>query len=126
MSENPIPVVVKMDHSRQRYPYCIVWSPLPLITWFLPFIGHTGIADSSGIIYDFAGPYTIGRGNFAFGAPTRYLVLDPDECRDKEWNSAIEDGCDVYSRRMHNIFCDNCHSHVAKCLNVMGYGKLSS
>jgi transmembrane protein 222 len=23
---------------------------------------------------------------------------------------------------MHNIFCDNCHSHVAKCLNIMGYG----
>ena len=22
---------------------------------------------------------------------------------------------------MHNIFFDNCHSHVAKCLNVMGY-----
>ena len=22
---------------------------------------------------------------------------------------------------MHNICCDNCHSHVAKCLNIMGY-----
>ncbi len=21
------------------------------------------------------------------------------------------------------MFCDNCHSHVAKCLNVMGYGE---
>jgi transmembrane protein 222 len=28
----------------------------------------------------------------------------------------------VYSRRMHNICCDNCHSHVAKCLSLMNYG----
>jgi transmembrane protein 222 len=27
---------------------------------------------------------------------------------------------------MHNIFCDNCHSHVAKCLNIMGYGDKKS
>ncbi len=33
----------KIDIVRQRFPYCIVWTPLPLISWFLPFIGHTGI-----------------------------------------------------------------------------------
>lgn len=31
------------DVERNRYPYCIVWTPLPLISWFLPMIGHTGI-----------------------------------------------------------------------------------
>ena len=41
-----------------RFP---VWSPLPPITWILPFIGHTGICTEDGIIYDFAGPYTIGK-----------------------------------------------------------------
>jgi hypothetical protein len=25
------------------------------------------------------------------------------------------------SKRMHNICLDNCHSHVAKCLNLMNY-----
>ena len=33
----------KIDPDSQRYPYCMVWTPLPLISWFLPFIGHTGI-----------------------------------------------------------------------------------
>ena len=55
------------------------------------------------------------------GAPTRYIQLDPSKCRDTDWDNSIADGCDCYSRRMHNICCDNCHSHVAKCLNVMGY-----
>lgn len=31
----------------------------PCPSWFLPFIGHTGIASSAGVTYDFAGPYTI-------------------------------------------------------------------
>lgn len=43
----------KIDHHRGRYPYCILWSPLPPITWILPFIGHTGIADANGVIHDF-------------------------------------------------------------------------
>ena len=32
-----------IDISKDRYPFCIVWTPLPLISWFLPCIGHTGI-----------------------------------------------------------------------------------
>ncbi len=32
-----------IDIKRNRYPYSIVWTPLPCISWFLPFIGHTGI-----------------------------------------------------------------------------------
>jgi Protein of unknown function (DUF778) len=101
-------VVMKcdIDPARQRYPYCIVWSPLPVITWFFPFIGHTGVADSAGkkisismwakagrhviwlffpdtcsiwraigVIFDFAGPYTIGRGNFTFGKRTHFFFI---------------------------------------------------
>ena len=87
------------------------------ITWLLPFIGHTGIADENGVIYDFAGPYSIGRGSMAFGAPTRYLKLDPRLVTSAiDWNDAVSQGCEIYSQRMHNICFDNCHSHVAKCL----------
>merc|ERR1711924_548977 len=61
------------DPSRNRYPYCITWSPLPGITCCCPCVGHMGIADSEGIIRDFAGPYTIGKERMAFGSPTRYV-----------------------------------------------------
>lgn len=33
----------RIDIKNQRYPFCIVWTPLPLISWFIPLIGHTGI-----------------------------------------------------------------------------------
>lgn len=28
--------------QQKRYPYSIVWSPIPGITWFFPYIGHMG------------------------------------------------------------------------------------
>ena len=36
-----------------------------------------------GIIWDFAGPYAIGKGRMAFGSPTRYMRLDPVLAREK-------------------------------------------
>jgi hypothetical protein len=33
----------KIDIKMQRFPYCLVWTPLPLISWVIPIIGHTGI-----------------------------------------------------------------------------------
>lgn len=89
-------------------------------------LGHTGIGDSKGCIYDFAAPYTIGKGHLAFSKPTKYLQLDPSLCIQGSWDEGLREGCSVYRQRMHNIFCDNCHSHVAKCLNEMAYSKCLS
>jgi hypothetical protein len=36
-------VRIDIDKTINRYPFCIVWTPLPLISWFIPIIGHTGI-----------------------------------------------------------------------------------
>jgi transmembrane protein 222 len=115
-----------IDHELQRYPYCIVWTPLPVITWFFPFIGHTGIGDSSGTLYDFAGPYTIGVGKLTFSPPTKFLQLDPTRCTTNPWDEGVRVANRIYKGRMHNICCDNCHSHVAQALNVMGYDQHSN
>jgi hypothetical protein len=61
-----------------RFCFCFCCSCLFLIARFLPFIGHTGIADSRGAMHDFQGSYYVYSGNngMAFGAPTRYLKID--------------------------------------------------
>jgi transmembrane protein 222 len=102
--------------------FTIVWSPLPPITWLIPFIGHTGICNSSGIASDFRGPYYVGDdGRMAFGPPTRYYKININQCNvtPEQWDTAIQMANELYSGRMHNIFCDNCHSHVAYALNQM-------
>ena len=64
-------VVINADNA--RFPLCITWTPLPVITWFLPFIGHTGICGTDGIIHDFAGPYYVSEDDFAFGETHKYV-----------------------------------------------------
>ncbi len=97
---------------------CIVWTQLPLISWFLPMIGHTGITDSDGIVYDFAGPFTINRNEMAFGRPLKYVKLNKDGAiSDQEWDKSVAHANGVYRQRTHSLCCDNCHSHVAMVLN---------
>ena len=47
-----------------KFPKAIVWGPLGCITCCIPVVGHMGIADSKGVIHDFAGPHTIGIDDF--------------------------------------------------------------
>jgi len=39
----------------------------------------------------------------------------------EQWDEAILEADRIYRQRMHNICCDNCHSHVARALNIMPY-----
>ncbi|CCD61682.1 Transmembrane protein 222 [Caenorhabditis elegans] len=109
--------------ENNRYPYCIVWTPIPCLTWFFPFIGHMGIANSRGIIRDFAGSYYVAEDDMGFGWPTRYWQLGPEKVEGgaEVFDRAVQDASDTYKTRTHNLICDNCHSHVALALNKMRY-----
>lgn len=37
------------------------------------------------------------------------------------WDRGVSLASEEYQGRMHNLFCDNCHSHVAMALNLMHY-----
>ena len=77
---------MKPDFKRNRYPFSIVWTPLPLISAFLPFIGHTGVCTEDGVIHDFSAPYTITIDDMAFGNPTKYVPLS---CVNSRWDEAV-------------------------------------
>eukprot|EP01134_Creolimax_fragrantissima_P002022 CFRG2022T1 len=106
-----------------RFPYCIVLTPLPVISWFLPFIGHTGIANSIGVIHDFSGSFMVNEDDMAFGSPTRYIQLDPAKVQSLTftYNESVRSVSADFNQKQHNLFCQNCHSHVACCLNRMIY-----
>ena len=111
----------KINPQKNRYPYCIVWTPIPFLTYLIPSIGHTGIATSEGIIHDFAASFYISIDEMSFGKPTKYFQLDLDERVKYEYDKAIEKGDLKYNHEMHNLFWNNCHSHVAYILNLIKY-----
>jgi hypothetical protein len=92
-----------IDIENNRYPFCMVWTPLPLISWFLPIIGHTGICGSDGKIYDFAGSYYVSQDNMAFGNPYKYVELNPDMNEQIEWDDCIAKCNERFTNEEHNI-----------------------
>lgn len=68
-----------IDPEAARFPQCVVWTPLPVISWLAPYVGHIGICRENGVILDFAGPYFVNVDNFAFGATARYVQLSEQQ-----------------------------------------------
>ncbi|XP_017286653.1 transmembrane protein 222 [Kryptolebias marmoratus] len=119
----------KINPEACRYPFCIVWTPIPILSWLFPIIGHMGICTSTGVIRDFAGPYFVSEDNMAFGRPAKYWMLDVSKVYSNgcnAWDRAVHDASEEYKHRMHNLCCDNCHSHVAMALNLMRYENSTS
>ncbi|XP_013384445.1 transmembrane protein 222-like [Lingula anatina] len=118
----------EVNPIKNRYPHCVVWTPIPLLTWLFPFIGHMGIATTAGVIRDFAGPYYVSEDCMGFGNPTKYwqLSLDNVHTGKEAYDRAVYEASEEYKKHMHNLFCDNCHSHVALAMNTMQYDKKTS
>ena len=70
-----------IDSKKAKFPCCLVWTPLPVVSWLAPFIGHVGICREDGAILDFSGSNFVNVDNFAFGAAARYLQLDREQVR---------------------------------------------
>jgi hypothetical protein len=64
-----------------------------------------GVAMSSGIIRDFAGPYFVSEDDMAFGRPTKYWQLGPHLARGglNGWDEAVTQASEEYKRRMVRI-----------------------
>lgn len=116
------PICIKYD----KYPYCIVWTTLPLLSWIFPFIGHVGICDSEGVIFDFAGSYNINRGSLIFGNVMKYFQLDIGKFKSISctYNNAIEQSNNEFKYKMHNLITSNCHDHVCSVLNRIQFKSL--
>ena len=111
----------KIFPSKNRYPYCIVWTPIPFLTYIIPFIGQTGIANSKGIIHDYSASFFVNIDDFSFGKPTKYLQLDLNEKEKFDYDKAIEKGDLKFRTLIYNFFRNNSHMYVAYILNQIKY-----
>lgn len=130
MNSNNSSSLTEFSPARDSFPNCIVWSALPPLTWLLPPVGHLGIVTSSGTICDFAGPYTIHqhKKRTVFGPVAKYIRVSPADIEIPEgetfasvWNKSIARANECYEGKVHNLFTENCHHHVASVLNELKY-----
>jgi hypothetical protein len=96
---------------------CVVWTSIPLISWVIPAIGHVGICNSSGTLFDFQGDGMIGRDNMLFGEPMqKWRVPIEPAILDR----AVDDVSSEFRHVGYSFFCSNCHFFVASCLQQAG------
>ncbi|KAF8393526.1 hypothetical protein HHK36_021770 [Tetracentron sinense] len=133
----------EVDLRKSKFPCCIVWTPLPVVSWLAPFIGHVGICREDGTVLDFAGSNFVNIDNFAYGTVARYLQLDRQQCcfppnlaghtckhgyRHADhgaaisWDDALCSSMRPFEHKSYNLFICNCHSFVANCMNRLCYG----
>ncbi|EYU29319.1 hypothetical protein ABFS82_05G135600 [Erythranthe guttata] len=132
----------EVDPKKPNFPCCVVWTPLPIVSWLAPFIGHVGICREDGTILDFSGSNLVNVDDFAFGSVARYLQLDRNKCcfppnlvghKCKQryahaeygtaitWDDAVQSSTRHFEHKSYNLFTCNCHSFVANCLNRLCY-----
>ncbi|KAL8503965.1 hypothetical protein ACS0TY_022629 [Phlomoides rotata] len=132
----------EVDPKKARFPCCLVWAPLPVVSWLAPFIGHVGICREDGTVLDFFSSNLVNVDNFAFGSVARYLQLDREQscfppnlaghkCKQRyvhaefgtaiTWDDAVQLSQRSFEHRTYNLFICNCHSFVANFLNRLAY-----
>ncbi|KAG8657191.1 protein REVERSION-TO-ETHYLENE SENSITIVITY1 isoform X2 [Manihot esculenta] len=132
----------EIDPNKAKFPCCLVWAPLPIVSWLAPFIGHVGICREDGTILDFAGSGFLNVDGFAFGPVARRLQLDRNQCcfppnlaghtckhgythtkygTAVTWDDALHSSMRHFEHKTYNLFTCNSHSFVANCLNRLCY-----
>ncbi|KDP34104.1 hypothetical protein JCGZ_07675 [Jatropha curcas] len=134
----------EIDPNKSKFPCCLVWTPLPVVSWLTPFIGHVGICREDGTILDFAGSSFVNVDDFAFGSVARYLQLDREQCcfplnlaghtckhgymhteygTALTWDEALQSSVRLFEHKTYNLFTCNSYSFIANCLNRLCYGR---
>ncbi|KAG5475322.1 hypothetical protein LSCM1_03435 [Leishmania martiniquensis] len=137
-AEVPVQLPPAIDPVHEHYPFCIVWSPIPVLSWILPFVGHVAVCDSQGRIYDFQGSYLIGQDRMLFGHPVKYWdvsrhyvpsfystelrsAAEKEESVKREvaaYDAALAAATTHFRRaEIYNFFTNNCHAFVASSMN---------
>jgi hypothetical protein len=107
--------------SGDYHPHSIVWTTLPILSWIFPFIGHVGITDSKGHIYDFSGNYQVDNDNFVFGpgiisCPISAIYSISHDNMLKLDNS-IREATTEWKTKKHHIISNNCHHFCIDSIN---------
>ena len=105
----------------KRYPYCLVWTSVPLITTILPCFCHTGITDSHGTVFDFGYSRYVSRDDLSYGGLKKVVQLFPSDAEKKLWDSSIKKNRSVYRKKEYSFCGENGEMFCASILNMVNY-----
>lgn len=108
----------EINLTKSRFPCCLVWTPLPVVSWLAPFIGHAGLCLEDGSIVDFSGSNFVNVDNFAYGSVARYIQLDREQVQLLNFHSNSK------TERTYSQFL-SCHKVIVKGIRNLQFKKLT-
>ena len=92
------------------------------LTKLCPTIGHVGVVDTDNTIHDFSRNYAVTQDNFGlYHEPQKYIRLNLHGIDIEEYNKAIEDADNLFSKKKKLMFWNTSYGHVAAVLNNLNY-----
>lgn len=92
-----------INQEKDFFPYCIVWTHLPWISVILPFVGHTAICSSKGMVHEFAGHHQININHLSFGKPVKYVQCKLTPQEQAKWDQLIDESDFHYCQTSHHL-----------------------
>lgn len=92
-----------INKAKKLFPYCVVWTHLPLISAIIPFVGHTAICSSKGIIHEFAGYHQININQLSFGPAIKYVQCKLALHEQAKWDQLIEESDTHFGKTNHHL-----------------------
>lgn len=114
-------ITSKHTNLLTKQAYCLVWTPIPMISLLVPFYGHAGITNSIGTIYDFGSSKYVSVNQMTFGKPYKYIPLMPSSREKQIWDGSILKIAKRFSRKEYTLCGKNGYKFCAAVLNQVGF-----
>lgn len=90
--------IYKIDIRNRRYPYCLVMTPILILSWIFPIIGHMGIAQSDGVVRDFYRSYRVSIDTKRYNRRLQILPLNPKFALNG-WDEGIKNAASKFNNK---------------------------
>ena len=114
-------VIEKKKSNNSKYKYCIIWSHIPLITFLMPFVGHSSIVNSYGFIHDFQSSYFIQIYNEEENGFCKIVYLNLNDSQKLIWDNIIEQIDKVYQKKSFSFCGNNSFKYISNILSIIEY-----
>ncbi|KAI3961285.1 hypothetical protein MKX01_006999 [Papaver californicum] len=95
----------EVDPTKAKFPCCLVWNPLHIVSWIAYFIGHCCFPPNLS------------------GHTCKHGYRHSENETTITWDDALRSCMIHFEHKSYNLFTCNCHSYIANCLNRLSYGE---
>jgi len=114
-SKNIANETTEINIIENKFPYCLLWTKIPLLTFFYPTFGYLAIGDSKGNLHFFENLNKISY--------YKFFQLNLNNYEKNIFDDVINEINNIYKNKKPKICDCNSYCYVADFLNKLNYNK---